>query len=948
MAISGKTGDLSAASPYTTDERAGADGLDAILGLFGDAILAGGAPDAATSIESATEIAFEASGWGQEFNLLVLADAAGVSPDGDLDGRADKALRIRNFPQVDLDLSPSALGVDVTIENATRVNAAFGDGDDMLLLTLLARFAGGPFSSVIDTGAGADVVTLAPGVAQTVAGDGAAFDASVTDGAFQTLTIRLGDGDDRFVNGTSALSIVDGGADDDDLTGGDGLDLLSGGDGDDTLRGEGGEDILDGGRGRDEIYGGGADDVIQGGRARDVIEGEDGDDVLAGDGGNDRVVGGKGADTIEGGGGKDRLAGNAGDDLARGGAGGDLIFGGPGEDTLNGDAGADTLQGDAGDDLLDGGSQWDEARFGDPLVAGGALGFDVAIEVGGPSADGVVVLDVDGSNGDHGADTVRAIETASFGGAPALRLFVGDPVAGGTLNGAGAAASLLVGGAGAETLGGGGEGDALFGQGGGDYARGRDGDDTISGGAGDDTLEGEAGDDRLFGGEGTDRALFEDPLVVGLAIGYAFVRNADGSLTVRDVDASNGDLGADVLVSIEELGYGAGEDFRLILAPSDDGALIEAGAGVEAALLVGGDGDDTATGAATDDVADGGEGADSLDGGAGGDTLIGGAGGDALIGGAGDGADLLSGGAEDDTLTGGAGDDTLDGGADADLAVFAGALLDVAAPLFGFSVTDEGALIVADLDGADGDEGTDLLIDVEAARFDGVDYDLAVAPSNAGESFAATGGPALVVGGSGADDADGSAAGDVLFGGAGADTLSGLSGLDTLYGGQGDDLVQGDGAAGEGVSGRDLLFGGDGLDTLDGGAGGDTMTGGADADLFRVGVDDGNDTVLDFVLGEDSLEIDGPTPGLSRTISTEAELLQYMNDIESDNNVTTDAIKDGDDLYLVFTRIGNGTTDPIKNSVRLVDVLEGVAISNQLLAKIDGFATGGEEFLDLA
>jgi hypothetical protein len=75
------------------------------------------------------------------------------------------------------------------------------------------------------------------------------------------------------------------------------------------------------------------------------------------------------------------------------------------------------------------------------------------------------------------------------------------------------------------------------------------------------------------------------------------------------------------------------------------------------ATLIGGDGNDTLSGAAGDDTINGGRGRDSLAGNAGDDRLAGGRGRDTFLGHEGD--DILSGGAGRDTVTGGPGADTF-------------------------------------------------------------------------------------------------------------------------------------------------------------------------------------------------------------------------------------------------------------------------------------------------
>ena len=110
----------------------------------------------------------------------------------------------------------------------------------------------------------------------------------------------------------------------------------------------------------------------------------------------------------------------------------------------------------------------------------------------------------------------------------------------------------------------------------------------------------------------------------------------------------------------------------------------------------------------------------------------------------------------------------------------------------------------------------------------------------------------------GGDDADyiyGEADADDLWGEEGDDFLSGGSGDDNLFGGPGNDLIQGD-------EGDDVAFGDAGDDTFFDNAGDDTYTGGEGADTFAfyelnfwAGAGGGQDLVLDFELGVDTLKI---------------------------------------------------------------------------------------------
>jgi Ca2+-binding RTX toxin-like protein len=146
-------------------------------------------------------------------------------------------------------------------------------------------------------------------------------------------------------------------------------------------------------------------------------------------------------------------------------------------------------------------------------------------------------------------------------------------------------------------------------------------------------------------------------------------------------------------------------------------------------------------------------------------------------------------------------------------------------------------------------------------------------------------------GGDGNDTIDGSAGNnsiigdegdDSIRGGAGNDTILGGSGTDSLFGGEGDDVM----SAGEslGVSGDqtdDTLDGGDGNDTIDGSAGDNAITGGAGNDILtggkgsdRFNVDAGTDTIVDFSLSEDTINL---SPGASVHIYTTLEDESFVN-----------------------------------------------------------------------
>ena len=113
------------------------------------------------------------------------------------------------------------------------------------------------------------------------------------------------------------------------------------------------------------------------------------------------------------------------------------------------------------------------------------------------------------------------------------------------------------------------------------------------------------------------------------------------------------------------------------------------------------------------------------------------------------------------------------------------------------------------------------------------------------------------IGGSGNDSIVGNAADNTLTGNNGADTLLGNVGNDTLMGGAGNDSLEG-GANNDSLEGganNDMLNGGDGADTLVGEGGNDTLMGGADVDTFIFNAGDGNDSIEDYTIGTDVLDL---------------------------------------------------------------------------------------------
>jgi Ca2+-binding RTX toxin-like protein len=535
-----------------------------------------------------------------------------------------------------------------------------------------------------------------------------------------------------------------------------------------------------------------------------------------------------------------------------------------------------------------------------PGVAIGALTTDLltiedGIHLSGASrilaADRMVIsaLALDGIDFSRtlwtGTDSAQAGDTRVAGaGRDELRGLAGDD----WLDG-GAGEDVLLGGAGADTLLGGAGHDILWGGSGYDHADGGTGDDVVSGGAGGDTLlggagrdeiwgddgddeiTGGAGNDLLYGGAGEDTASY-----AGLRAGY-IVLASGSSVTVWDINPSDGDDGRDLLFGIESVRFSDG-----VIDPSGAGlpALFSAGADfvdfstivfgawLPASIYQGLGGNDEVylpTDAAAA-IAAGYDVTQAFDAGDGADVVIGGS----L-------SDTIRGGASADILNGGAGADRLDGGTGNDL-YYADDPLDII-----FEKPGEGLdTVVATVDFRL-KSNVETLVLAGTADITGSGNDEAnVINGNAGANkLMGYGGADTLTGGDGIDTLDGGTGADLMIGGLGDDRYAvddvgdvvvealnggydliqtyfstampanierlslmgmadlwatGSAGDNRLDGNAGSNLLDGGGGSDAlyGLAGADTLLGGDGVDLLDGGEGGDRMVGGLGDDRYRI------------------------------------------------------------------------------------------------------------------
>ncbi|SNY04133.1 calcium-binding protein [Paractinoplanes atraurantiacus] len=240
---------------------------------------------------------------------------------------------------------------------------------------------------------------------------------------------------------------------------------------------------------------------------------------------------------------------------------------------------------------------------------------------------------------------------------------------------------------------------------------------------------------------------------------------------------------------------------RVLLRDGNDSLINKSGL---AMAVNGGSGNDRITGGPRADYIDGGLGADALWGVGGGDRLLGDSGNDALSGG--DGNDTLSGGEQNDRLLGGNGMDRLSGDAGNDLEN-GGAGDDV------FEQIVEESPKVTDADRFLGGAGRDEMLYIGRSRGIVADADGATGDDGyPGEHDSIGADIEAIWGGNGNDRLLGTGRADFLSGMSGNDTLLGYGGNDTLFGDTGADLISGG-------AGDDSLYASDGSkDRVDGGA----------------------------------------------------------------------------------------------------------------------------------
>lgn len=245
-------------------------------------------------------------------------------------------------------------------------------------------------------------------------------------------------------------------------------------------------------------------------------------------------------------------------------------------------------------------------------------------------------------------------------------------------------------------------------------------------------------------------------------------------------------------------------------------------------------GNDKGYGGKGNDAGQGHRGNDRLEGNGGDDSLSGGRGRDRVLGNGND--DSLNGQQDDDRVRGGNGDDTLNGGLGKDR-------------LEGGRGNDSGQAGRGD-DRLEGNGGNDSLSG-------GRGKDRIFGNSN-NDFLNGQQDDDLIKGGKGSD---------TLNGGLGIDNLQGAEKSDTIFSRRGNDVASGGGGSDRllGHRGDDQLSGNSQADVVNGGAGNDVLNGGGGSDRIRTGggqdrivyrsAEQGVDTILDFTVSADVIDL---------------------------------------------------------------------------------------------
>ena len=706
-------------------------------------------------------------------------------------------------------------------------------------------------------------------------------------------TVHVGDSGDENRQGGDGIEIMDlgGGADTADGGGGK-YNIVLGGSGNDDLTISGIRDIVLGGSGDDTITVNGFCAIVRGGSGADTIYGLDNAwsmETLRGDGGNDTIYGRAGWDTIYGG---------AGNDIIDGGAGRDKIVGGEGDDTLTGGSGADIFYfwEDHGTDTItdfnvaedkiflryfDQTITWDQLSSKITTVTdennvvtgvqidlsdwgGGTIILEGITAVSDLTEDMFYLNTIAGGDGDdkiyggtdddtmsggagadtfyfnegYGADTITDFSTTdgdkihltSFSASitweqlQAAMTDVADDTTTMDVDETAVVIDLSAWGGGSITLEGVSSSDLTADMFVLDTLHGEDGsDDGIKGGTSDDTMSGGTGADTFYFYRGhgadtiTDFSTTEGDVISLNCLGGK-ITWAELSAAFTDVADDTTTMDVDETATVIDLSAWGGGSITLEGVSSSDltADMFNLPDGSTSRYIVGNSEDETLTGSHGRDLIFGEEGDDTISGGADNDSLFGGEGADVLDGGEGDdlllggeGNDTLTGGAGEDMLIGGEGDDELTGGGDADTFVFGE------------------------------DNGSDTITDFDTAndKIDLTTFDASITWAQLSAVISA------IEDDPNTPEIESGTTIDLSSFGGGTITLEGVTSTDLTA----DMFI------------LDDFAGTTGDDTIESTSADNRLTGGGGADTFVFASDHGSDTITDFTVDTDTIDLSALT-----------------------------------------------------------------------------------------
>ncbi|QHD82652.1 M10 family metallopeptidase C-terminal domain-containing protein [Trichormus variabilis] len=562
-------------------------------------------------------------------------------------------------------------------------------------------------------------------------------------------------------------------------------------------------------------------------------------------------------DPISGTNGNDNLSGTSGDDIIQGFNGNDTLSGLGGNDRLEGGRGDDTLTGGAGNDVFN----FEQLQDND-VVTDFVRGQD-KIDVRNLNINDWATLQLLISN--DGQDNAL-ITTFSSGSQSRIKLLNINPNLLQASDFIFNTVNLN------QTIEGTNFADQLFGGLGNDTLRGFNGNDVLFGEQGDDRFEGGRGDDTFYGGAGNDvfnlEQLQDNDVVID------FVRGQD-KIDVRNLNIND-------WTTLQLLISNDGQDNALITTFFNGSQSRIKLLNINPNLLQASDFIFNTVN--LNQTIEGTNFADQLFGGLGNDTLRGFNGNDVLFGEQGD--DRFEGGRGDDTFYGGAGND-----------------------VFNLEQLQDNDVVIDFVRGQDKIDVRNLNInDWTTLQLlisnDGQDNALITTFFNGSQSRIKllNINPNLLQ------------ASDFIFNTVNLNqTIEGTNFADQLFGGLGNDTLRG-------FNGNDVLFGEQGDDRFEGGRGDDTFYSGAGNDVFNLEQLQDNDVVIDFVRGQDKIDLRSLNISDWSTLQTlisndgqnNALITTFFNGSQSQiklNNINPNLLQASDFIFNTNTVNNNETID---------------------------------------